>query len=78
MTGFILYTCLGFDNYDENDVHIEKELIVTIRIGDESVDELTAREAERLAWEQMKLPLWFEALLRWGFRRVWKRFYGTD
>ncbi len=63
---------------DENDVRIEKELIVTIRIGDESEDELTAREAERLAWGQIKLPLWFEALLRWGFRRAWKRFNRVD
>lgn len=55
---------------DKNDVRIEKRPIATIRIGDESEEELATREAECLAWEQMKLPLWFEALLRWGFRRV--------
>lgn len=59
---------------DENDVSIEKLPIATIRIGDETEEELSAREAERLEWEQVKLPLWFEALFHWGFRRVWRRF----
>ena len=59
---------------DENDVRIEKRPIATIRIGDETEEELAEREAERLAWEQMKLPEWFEALLRWGFRRAWRKF----
>lgn len=59
---------------DENDVRIEKLPIAIIRIGDETEKELSAREVERLEWEQMKLPLWFEALLRWGFRKAWKRF----
>lgn len=63
---------------DENDVRIKKEPIGTIHIGDETEAELSAREAERLAWEQMKLPVWFEALICWGFRRVWKQFYGTE
>ena len=58
----------------ENDVRIEKLPIATIRIGGETEEELSAWEAERLEWDQMKLPLWFEALLRWGFRRVWRRF----
>ena len=60
---------------DENDVRIEKRPTATIRIGDETEEELAAREAECLAWERMKLPMWFEALLRWRFRRVWKQFY---
>lgn len=59
---------------DKNDVRIEKRPITTIRIGDESEEELAAREAERLAWEQIKLPLWFKALVRWGFRRIWRQF----
>lgn len=59
---------------DENDVCIEKRPIATIRIGDETEEELAAREAERLVWEQTKLPVLFEALLRWGFKRVWKWF----
>ena len=59
---------------DENNVRIEKRTIGTLRIGDDSEEELAAREAERLAWEQMKLPLWFEALLRGVFKRVWKQF----
>jgi hypothetical protein len=63
---------------DEKNVRIEKEPIATIRSGDETEEELAAREAERLAWEQMKLPMWFEAMLRWGFRRVCKRFYRVD
>lgn len=63
---------------DENDIRIEKRPIATIRIGDETEKELTAREVEYLVWGQMKLPLWFEALIRWGFRRVWRRFYRVD
>lgn len=63
---------------EENDVRIEKRPIATIRIGDETEEELAAQEAERLAWEQMKLPVWFEVMIRWGFRRIWKWFYGTD
>ncbi len=63
---------------DENDVRIEKRPIATIRIGDETEKELAAREAERLAWEQMKLPVWFDVLIRWGFRRVWRRFNRVD
>lgn len=59
---------------DENDVRIEKRPIATIRIGDETEEELSARDAERLAWEHLKLSVWFEALLRWGFKRVWRRF----
>lgn len=59
---------------DENNVRIEKRPIVTLRIGDETEEELAARRAEALKWEQMKLPVWFEALIRWGFRRVWRRF----
>lgn len=59
---------------DENDIRIEKLPITTIRIGDETEEELATREAERLAWEEMKLPLWFEVLIPWGFRRVWNRF----
>lgn len=55
---------------DKNDVCIEKRPIATIRIGDESEEELAARGVERLAWEQMNLPVWSEALLRWGFRCV--------
>jgi hypothetical protein len=63
---------------DEKNVRIEKGPIATICSGDETEEELAAREAERLAWEQMKLPMWFEALLCWGFRRVCKRFYRVD
>lgn len=62
---------------DEYDVRIEKRPIGAIRIGDEMEEELAARRAEALAWKQLKLPIWFETLLRWGFRQIWRRFYGT-
>lgn len=62
---------------DDKDVRIEKRPIGTIRIGNETEDELAARRTEYLAWERMKLPMWFETLLRWGFRQIWRRFYGT-
>jgi len=63
---------------DENDVRIEKRPIGTLRFGNETEDKLAASRAEDLKREQMKLPVWFEALLRWGFRRVWRQFFGTD
>ncbi len=42
--------CSHVITVDENDVRIEKRPIATIRVGDESEEELAARKAEYLAW----------------------------
>ncbi|MBA1336178.1 MAG: hypothetical protein HPY66_2137 [Firmicutes bacterium] len=60
---------------DENNVRIEKRPIGAIRIGDETEDALIAHRAKTMRWRQMKLPMWFEAVLCWGFKRVWKLFH---
>jgi hypothetical protein len=63
---------------DENGFLIEKKPIGIVYCGDETDEGFNARQKETMRWKQLKLPIWFEVLLAWKFKRIWKRFYEAD